>query len=584
MRVLGINAIGHHEASACLLDEGRLVAFAEEERFTRTKHAVAQQPFGAVRWCLEASGLDWGDIAAIATPWVEEEYGVIAPPGYREDIAFSSRDQGRDADRWPANLRDFVRGAGCPPARTPALVQVSHHLAHAASAYYCAGFDDAVVLVADGEGDRVSTTLAHGRDGRITLLRQFPTTDSLGQFYACITEFLGMGGFGEGKLMGLAPYGSPRLAFPEIQLTDGGYRIAIDGHLRPWDPAGTDYLAIIKAWMTTLSRRLGSPRPPREAGGPSRLADWPQFDLDVAASAQQTLETVLTHLARAALAETGSRHLVVAGGVGLNCSANGALAGVPGVEAIFVQPAAGDNGAPIGAAQYAAALGGDAPMHQLRSVALGPHHRAAACAAALDAAGVAYTEPADVADEVAERLARGEVVCWFDGAMEGGPRALGGRSIVAAPSSARLRDRVNDVKRRAHWRPLAPSIRAEDSDALLARGGSNPFMIVADHVAPAWHERVPGIVHVDASARPQTVERELQPSYWAMIDGFHRRTGVPAVINTSFNDEREPIVNTPREALATFLRSGADALRLGPFLVTRPDGPGSHTAETEHHR
>jgi carbamoyltransferase len=369
--------------------------------------------------------------------------------------------------------------------------------------------------------------------------------------------------------MGLAPYGTPRLDFPEITVDGSGYRIDLPGRLTRWDPAGTDYKAVIAAWMTSLSERYGPVRPARERGRRTGLEDWPALDVDIAASAQRTLEQTLGHLVRRAVAETGSRHLVVAGGVALNCSANGSLADLDCVDSLFVQPVAGDNGVPIGAALHVAALAGDAPLHRLPSVALGPAYSADDCARAAAESGAIVREVPDIAAAGAERLAAGDVVCWFDGAMEGGPRALGQRSIVASPGAARIRDRVNDVKRRARWRPLAPSLLAEDADDLLERGGSAPFMIVADRIRPQWHDRVPGIVHVDGSARPHTVDRSVQPAYWALIAEHKRLTGLPAVINTSFNDEAEPIVCTPGEALATFRRGGADALCLGPYLIER---------------
>jgi carbamoyltransferase len=569
VNILGINAIGHHEASACVIVDGRIVAFAEEERFARSKHAVGLAPVAAVRWCLTQAGLTWADLDALATPWVEEEHGVIAPPGYSRDISFGHRELGTAVDRWPAGIRSLLRATGCAESDAPPLFQVSHHLAHAASAYWCSGYDDAVILVADGEGDRVSTTLAHARQGELRLLRQFSTVDSLGQFYACVTNFLGFGDFGEGKMMGLAPYGRALPQFPEIKVDRDGYHIDLPGTLTRWDPAGTDYKAIIAGWMESLTERFGPARAARERGRPTTLADWPVADIDLAASAQHTLEQTLTHLVRSAVTDTGARNVVVAGGVALNCSANGALADMAEVEGLFVQPAAGDNGVPLGAALHVAALSGARPMHRLQSVALGPSFGPEACAAAIASTGLTPQESPDIAATAAELLAEGQVVCWFDGAMEGGPRALGQRSIVASPGSVAVRDRVNDVKRRARWRPLAPSLCVEDAPDLLGRGGDTPFMIVADTVRPEWHDKAPAIVHVDGSARPHTVDRDRQPAYWSLIAEHKRLTGLPAIINTSFNDETEPIVCTPAEALSTFRRSGADALCLGPYLVKR---------------
>ncbi|TCC36313.1 carbamoyltransferase [Kribbella speibonae] len=574
MRVLGINAIGHHDASVCLVEDGRLVAFAEEERFLRDKHARGQQPLNAVRWCLESRGLTWADIDAIATPWVEEEFGSVAPPGYREDISFSERDLGTAWARWPANLREFAAAAGARDGTMP-LFQVSHHLAHAASAYWCSGFDETAILVVDGEGDRVSTTLAYGAAGKLSVLRQFSTVDSLGQFYACLTRFLGLGSFGEGKLMGLAPYGRPVLEFPEIELDPAGYRLRLDAGVKRWDPVHTTYRTVIDSWIRRFSERFGEPRAARERGRPTVLADWSQHDLDIAASGQSALEEALVHLAELAMRLSGSRRLATAGGVALNCSANGRLAAIPDLEGFFVQPAAGDDGVPIGAALHVSAICGFSPAgERMTSVSLGPSFSPDSCTTALSDAGLSYQTPDDISEAAGEHLSRNEVVCWFDGRMEAGPRALGQRSIVASPGARATRDRVNDIKRRARWRPLAPSLRQQDAQMLLDRGGEAPFMIVADRIAAGWRDRIPGVVHVDGSARPHTVDPVLQPAYWSMIDHFQRRTGLPAVINTSFNDEREPIVCSPADAVRTFVRSSADVLCLGPYLVRNPSaGP-----------
>jgi carbamoyltransferase len=214
---------------------------------------------------------------------------------------------------------------------------------------------------------------------------------------------------------------------------------------------------------------------------------------------------------------------------------------------------------------------GDRPGQTLRSIATGPAFGPDDCKAALEESGLRYRAVDDAPDAAAECLARGDVVCWFDGAMEGGPRALGHRSILADPSTTATRDRVNDVKRRSLWRPLAPSVRMEDRAEVFESGRHSPFMIVADRVSPSWCSRISAVVHVDGTARPQTVDREVEPAYWSVIDGFHKRTGLPALINTSFNDEREPIVCSPADAIATFARNGADALCLGPYLIEKGD-------------
>lgn len=373
MIVLGLNAIGHHDASACILVDGEIVAFAEEERFTRSKHALGQVPLNAMHFCLDQAGVPLHAVDYIATPWMEEEGAFSAPPGCRPEVTFDlkiSDPQYADSSVFHRLFQRFSLG------NLPPVAHVSHHLAHAASAFRCSGLEEASILVVDGEGDRVSTTLAHGRQGNIRLIRQFPTAFSLGQFYACITNFLGLGNMGEGKTMGLAAYGSPdaHAEFP-FTLESDGYRVNLPLSGDIWDPSEVNWHTIIDAWMKVLAKSWGSPSAPvakfdSMRGAISYDPAFERLNRDLAAAAQNALQEVLLHLAKLLIAETSCPSLVVAGGVGLNCSANGALLKLDDVETLFVQPISSDAGAPLGAALELSAQLGYGPGGRMDHTAL----------------------------------------------------------------------------------------------------------------------------------------------------------------------------------------------------------------------
>jgi carbamoyltransferase len=580
MRVLGINMRqldGHHDASACLVDGGRIVAFAEEERFSRRKHAFGQQASYAVSYCLEQAGLTLDDVDYIATPWFETGNAVRGPAGSNPEISFALHPVDYESEHLPDFALDALSLVLPGARRLPPVVHVSHHLAHAASAYRCALFEESAILVIDGEGDRVSTTIARGANGCIEPIAQFPISSSLGHFYEAVTAFIGFGHTGQGKAMGLAPYGRPVHAFDEIKLHDEGYEIDLaidDGRC---DPVRGGWRGVGAAWQVHLDRRFGPPNPSRMTIDPDSMRPrdttrWRQRELDIVASAQLVLEKTLCHLASIAVRESGSARLLLAGGVALNCSANGAIRRLPFVEDLFVQPIAGDAGAALGAALEVSAWAGCDVRSDFTDVALGPEFSDDQIVSILRGVGVSFTAPDDICDVVARLLARDKVLGWFQGRMEGGPRALGRRSILAPPQSEELRDRTNDVKRRARWRPLAPAVRVEEAERLLDSLMVSPYMIVSDQVRADIRHAVSGIVHVDGSTRPQTVDRARNAPFWELLTSFQSRVGLPCVINTSFNDEAEPIVCTPYDALRTYFSTDLDALAIGSFLLCKDRG------------
>ncbi|WP_055491041.1 carbamoyltransferase C-terminal domain-containing protein [Streptomyces sp. TP-A0356] len=570
MRVLGVNGWpgASHDGAACLVVDGGVIALAEEERFTRNKHAYGEAPLNAAAHCLAEGGLTLDDIDVVAHGW---------------DLPKLFRDRGLDwfADDADA-LEHLLPKALFPRTRDPRLTFVNHHIAHAASAYHRSGRDRGAILVLDGQGEDVSTTLAVGIDGAIKTLRTYTPGWSLGYFYAAVCEYAGLGYDAAGKMMGLASYGTPQdLTFGgAFDFTDDGFTIGVV----PPDLRSTgstdEETATIRHWLEHLEKVLPD-APNRSArhfdprlGRYTKVTDRDPFEYrDIAATAQAALERAVMALVRTLLRESGETTLLIAGGVGFNATLNGKLMRMPEVQDLFVQPLAGDQGVSLGAAVWVAAQEGDRIQPMKGSVAWGPQWTPDEIRRVLEASGTAYTEPADIAAATADVLAAGGVAGWFQGRAEGGPRALGHRSMVAVPNPEQTRDRVNvRIKDREAWRPFAPSMQEEAAEALIGAPTPLPYMIVTTPVTEAGAAVMPAVVHSDRTTRPQTVSAEVDPLYHRLIGKVGEHTGTAVILNTSFNGRDEPVVCSPRDALATFHRLPMDALALGPFLVRRPDG------------
>jgi carbamoyltransferase len=557
---LGLGGSCFHDGSACLVDDSaRVVAFVEEERLTRRRHNIGSRSCSlAARWCLHHAGITPGDVDEVAIGW---------NPAWPE-VAERSRD--RDLIRSLLHPRHF--GNDWPPA----LTVVEHHLAHAASAFYLSGFSESAVLVVDGAGDGTSTSLYRGTPSGLQQLARFPYTQSLGWFYESVGEYLGLGDgtTSAGKLMGLAAYGTPRVPLDFISSGGGTYRIDLsrwgvaprpDAAERADDPA---YFRSLKAAYDAAFESLGFVRQRGRGDGFTR------DEADLAASAQVALQTAMLALSRRALAESASRHLCLAGGVAFNCAANGLLHRESGARALFVQPVAGDAGCAIGAALEAVRRRGRLvlPGPRLVSAGLGPAYADSEIAAVLDHCKIGRRDAGDhVAEVAAAALACGAIVGWFQGRCEAGPRALGHRSILADPRRTEQRERINrDVKQREPWRPLAPSIAQHARDAYIEeRDAPADFMNVACRSTPHARSTIAATVHVDGSMRPQVVVPERDPPYADLLRAFERETGVPALLNTSFNGRGEPIVCSPLDAIRTFYSTPLDMLCIGGFIVTK---------------
>jgi carbamoyltransferase len=567
--VVGISW-GYHDSACCLLQGGALAAAVQEERFSRLKNdkSIPRQAF---RYCLEAGGLTLADVDCIAyyedPAWKlgRQLWTALTPELPAEQRAAILA---RLGSRRPLETLRRVLGYAGP------VEIVDHHLSHAASSYYFSGFDEAAILTVDGVGDWPTTTYGAAHGARIDRFEQVDFPDSLGFFYSAVTGYLGFEvNEGEYKVMGLAPYGTPRYADRLRQLVQpapaGQFRLS---------PQYFDFLAGRSMYSEALAELLG--RPPREPE-----SELLPFHQDVARSVQAVLEEILLDKVRYLHSRAPSENLCMAGGVALNVVANRRLAEGP-FRRLFVQPAAGDAGCSVGAAAAAhVRLTGEAPPRQpLRHVYLGPAiatddvHRllSASSARFLDLRG----REAELIGHAADRLAAGEVIGWAQGRMEFGPRALGARSILADPRQPGMRDRINAlVKMREGFRPFAPAVLEALARDHFALDHPSPFMLETCAVISPLD--LPAITHVDGSARVQTVSPDTNPRFAALLAEFHRRTGCPILLNTSFNMRGEPIVCSAEDAILSFVRCGIDALVVDDFILDRSGLPALWDLEAQ---
>jgi carbamoyltransferase len=567
--ILGLNA-WHADASCALLVDGELVVAVEEERLNRVKHC-AGFPAQAARACLRQAGVrpDQIDHLAISRDpkanLLRKLGGLIsgaAPPSMLASRLGNAQKVVSVEERLAEALG--VRQIAAP------LHNVEHHRAHLASAFLCSPFEEAAVLSVDGFGDFVSTMWAVGRGNGFEVLGQIGFPHSLGILYTAVTQWLGFDKYGdEGKVMGLAPYGQPRFAsvlrdacHPKgdgFELDLEWFTHASEGVAMTWDQ-GTP--SISRLWSQKFLEELG---PARERGQP--LTD---LHHDVAASLQAITEEIVIHLARSLQRRTGMSNLCLAGGVALNSVANGKLRAQTEFRDIFVQPAAGDNGTSLGAALFVEHMVLGRPRRYVMEHAYtGPGFSDDECEQALARARLSGTKSENVVGETADAIAKGEVVGWFQGRMEFGPRALGNRSVLADPRRADMKDILNRrIKHREPFRPFAPAILAERASEWFLDAQPSPAMLMVLPFRPEKRALAPAVVHVDGSGRLQTVERAHNPRFYDLIAAFDKLTGVPIILNTSFN-ENEPIVCTPDEALACFQRTQMDRVVLGSWVVHR---------------
>jgi carbamoyltransferase len=556
-----------------------LVAAVEEERFNRIKHC-AGFPSQAVKYCLDIAGIKPEELTHIAVardPKANLDKKLLYALKIPQMALRRMAPQGKFA-----NIKeDVARALDVDPAKLPAEVnRVEHHKAHLASSFFVSGFDEAALLSVDGLGDFASTMWGRGQDNTISVGGAIAFPHSLGFYYTAITQYLGFWKYGdEFKVMGLASYGEPEFAeeFARIVRLNGngkpGFNLDLDyfvhhkvGSQITWEEGSP---VIGKLFSDHLEQRLGKAR---QAG-----ADVTRRHENIASSLQRQLENSVLHLLNQVHKQSGSKKLCLAGGVAFNCVANGLIFDRTPFEQVYIQPAAGDSGLAVGAAYYVYhQVLGQPRSFVMNHAYWGPEFTESQIRAALDARlinddafRVVELSSEVLAQETAARIAEGKIVGWFQGRLEFGPRALGNRSIVADPRRTNMKDILNRrIKHREPFRPFAPSILEERVGEYFDHSHPSPFMLMTYRVRPEMQDRIPAPTHVDGTGRLQTVNPDQNPRYYQLIQEFDRLTGVPVVLNTSFN-ENEPVVCTPTEAIECFLRTNMDVLSIGNFLVEK---------------
>ncbi len=597
MRVLGLSAL-YHDSAAALVEDGRIVAAAQEERFTRKKHD-ARIPRNAIASCLEIGGITLKDVDLVAfyeKPFVKferllETYAAFAPHGYssfRQALPLWIKEKLFQKDLLIKELKAFAPDVNWMDK----LVFSEHHLSHAASAFFPSPFQDAAVLTMDGVGEWTTTSLAMGSGNTLRILKEIHFPHSLGLLYSAFTYYTGFKvNSGEYKVMGLAPYGTPKFV---QTILDNLVDLKEDGTFR-LDQSYFDYCTGLTMTNKRFHALFGA-----EPRKPSELLT--SFHMDLAASVQAVTEEAVLRLARSIKAETGAKNLCLAGGVALNCVANGKVLKEGVFDRLWIQPAAGDAGGALGAALAAYHLHGGGARKvpalgdSMAGALLGPSYAQGDIESRLKAAGARFAvlSDAEVTEQTAQALAGNAAIGWFQGRMEFGPRALGARSILGNPASSDMQRTLNlKVKFRESFRPFAPAVRREDVAEWFEMDTDSPYMLlVADVKADKCFARedsgkfgieklnevrsqIPAVTHVDYSARVQTVTNDINPRFHALLTRFKALTGIPVLVNTSFNVRSEPIVCTPEDAFRCFMATELDVLVVGNcYLRKSEQDPG----------
>lgn len=542
MDIIGIQEFGH-DTSAVLLEDNKIKLAIEEERINRVKHSSGFSfgggaPLDSLKYCLKNcnSSIDrysfgWDITANTIFNLIKRGLinKVTGQGTVMEGVSFSKLTYGHTIGLW--KRKNFLASFGKSKASF-----IDHHLSHAASAYRCSGFKNANILVLDGAGEKNSTSLYVGKTGNISKLKSFPAINSLGQLYESITSILGMGMFGEGKTMGLAPYGRYNDFYSDIlEINRGEYFVK---------------------WNKVKKLKM------YERGE----GEITKEHKDIAATLQAELEKTALMLVEQLYKQTGYKNLCLAGGVALNCKMNSALLNPDFVNDIYIPSAPHDAGTALGAALEVAYNQG-CRFDKLDTACLGPGYTNEEIKNELKKHKLDFSYHKDIEGAAAELISKGNVIGWFQGRMEFGPRALGNRSILADPTNSKIADRVNDIKHREKWRPLAPSVIEEKMGKYFERPYPSPFMSLAFQVKEEKQKEVLAVVHVDGSARVQTVSKNVNPRFYRLIKEFSKLKGVPVVLNTSFNDKNQPIVMTPKDAVESFKRMGLDKLVIGDYVI-----------------
>ena len=576
MLILGLNMF-HADASAAIIQDGKILFAIAEERLNRRKH-FGGFPALAIRACLDAAGAKISDVDHVAVGQDTDanlakkvQYALKNPAKILNFIKLRQRKEEMRDVRALIGRALEVDGAKLKFQEH----HLEHHIAHIASAYYCSPWEKAAGFSYDGSGDFVSTMMARCEGNEIEVLERVYLPHSLGSFYTMLCEFIGYSKYGdEGKVMGLAPYGKPALLeeiAPLVRPVGAGFELDLDYFMPLGSNAGMQVMEdgtvkLARHFSGRVERLLGAPREPK--------AEITQRDMDIAFAMQHRFEEICFHLLNQLHALVPCEELAMAGGCALNSVANGKLFDTTPFRTTYIQPAAGDEGLAIGAAlhTYHSVLK-QGHRQELKHSHLGPEFSDVRIEGALKTADLKYRkyEREPLLDAVAERVVAGDVVGWFQGRMEWGPRALGNRSIVAHPGLPDMKDVLNArIKQREWFRPFAPSILAECQHEYFEHDHPSPFMLHVYKIRPEKRQQLCAVNHVDNTGRLQTVAREENPLYYDLIRAFQRRTGIPVILNTSFN-ENEPIVCTPEEAIDCFSRTKMDVLAIGPFVALKAE-------------
>ncbi|WP_191567437.1 carbamoyltransferase [Metabacillus idriensis] len=555
MYVLGINGWNYdiHDPSACLFLNGELIAAAEEERFIRQKKALDKLPYNSIAYCLKEANITPDQVDHIVMGW---DVKKIHDQKYSKTL----NEKACIEMVFPTEI--------FPRENNPQLHMCSHHLAHAAGAFFSSGYEESAILVIDGSGEEESITIAKGKGNKIEILEQFPLNQSLGIFYEALTVFAGLGRHNEGKLMGLSSYGEAVYEFPDI----------LEGQLSIQDKnisMNSQYFSYLKNWIGVIQDTTNT-RPNtlfyKYDVINTTLSTQPSvMDYkDIAASGQVALEKAIVKLVNKALRLTDSKNICISGGVALNCVANRVVANLKSVKKIYIQPGASDSGVSIGAASWFISENNIKPIMEDNHVYSGPQFSDSMIYELLTKYNIPFIElGSNKYEKCAELLGENKVLGRFSGRMEFGPRALGNRSIIANPNSKKMLKKVNTIKKREQWRPLAPSLIKENVPIVLEEENTSPFMLLNSTVKENIRHLLPAIVHVDGSSRPQVVTKEMNNDYYETIQSFYKKTDIPAIMNTSFNVGNEPIVCNPNDAIKSFYGSELDGLLLGSFLINK---------------
>ncbi len=576
MLVLGLNMF-HGDASAAIIQDGEVVFAIAEERLNRVKH-YGGMPSLSIRACLDYVGADIADIDHVAVGRDKAanlkkkvQYALSNPAKLLNFIQIRKRREAMD------DLKTLLAGAmDTPPARMRFQEHnVEHHIAHIASAFYCSGFDEAAGFSYDGSGDFVSAMQARCAGTDIEVLERVFLPHSMGSFYTMLCEFLGYRKYGdEGKVMGLAAYGEGTYydrVCDIVSPSGNAFKLNMDYFVPLGSNSGLKIgddgtIKVARHYAEKMVEVFGEPRKPQ--------SDITTRDRDIAYAMQQRFEDIFFHLLRQLHRQAPSDNLVMAGGCALNSVANGKIFSETPFRRTWIQPAAGDEGLAVGAALYAYHSTLKQPRkHEMKNAYLGPEFSQSRIRAALESVSLEYRhlEREALLEEVAGQIAAGEIVGWFQGRMEWGPRALGNRSILAHPGLPDMKDTLNArIKLREWFRPFAPSTIVEHQSEYFEHDHPSPFMTHVYKIRADKREKLCAVNHVDDTGRLQTVSRDENPLYYDLIRAFQRRTGLPIILNTSFN-ENEPIVCTPEEAIDCFRRTKMDALAIGPYLVLKSE-------------